>query len=82
MRLGAGFFQHSRNVAQCEFGLRGEIIALECLLRIPADLAGDEHLATSCGNAIGIALGRRPTVWLQKLMRHVPPPVVASARSR
>ena len=47
-------------------GLRDEVVALELLLRIPADLAADEDLGAAGGDAIGISLGRRPSGRLQE----------------
>jgi hypothetical protein len=49
--------------------LHGEIVAVEHALSVPADHAGDEHLAATGGHAVGVALGARPACG-KKHLRH------------
>ena len=47
--------------------LGDEIVALEDLLRSPADLAGDEHLPAFGGDAVGEAFGLGPVLGVEDL---------------
>ena len=60
LRPGTPFGQHRQHIAQGLRGLGDEIIALELLLRIPANLAANKDLGATCGHAVGVALGRHP----------------------
>ena len=57
---GATLGQHRQHIAQGLRGLGNEIIALELLLRVPANLTAHKNLGAACGHAVGVALGRHP----------------------
>jgi hypothetical protein len=58
---GAGLMQHGNDVAQGLRCLCDEVVGLELLLAVPADLATDEYLRASGGNTVGITLGGKPS---------------------
>ena len=57
--LAAGFFDQGRDIRKRLVRLRDEVTALEFLLRVPADLAGQEHHAPFGNDAVGEALADR-----------------------
>ena len=67
-RAGAG--EHGDDVGERLAHLRGEVVAHEALLRIPADLPGDVHLPALGGDAVRIAARPRPARRLQDFAAH------------
>src|SRR5262245_56496501 len=67
VRLTSGFCQYFDHIRERALRLTDEIVANQFTALIPADLAGNENLATFRGDPIGIAFGRHPVLWLQKL---------------
>ncbi len=59
--LGAGSGQHLDRVVERLAHLRHEIVALELLLGVPADLPRDEDQRAAADDAVGIAFGPGPT---------------------
>jgi hypothetical protein len=57
---GTGLLQHGDDVAQRLLGLRDEVVGLELLLGVPADLATDEDLRAARRHTVGISLGGQP----------------------
>ncbi len=64
---GAGLLQHGEHVEQGLAGLGDEVVRLELLLRIPADLAAHEDHGAARLDAVGIALGAGPAGGLKEL---------------
>ena len=62
-RLG----QHLDDVAQRLLDLGDEIVAAELLLRIPANLAGNEDLPSFRDHAVGEAFGGGPVLGMEEL---------------
>ena len=61
--LAAGLRQNGEDVLERLFELRNEFFALEMLIGIPADLAGNEYDAAGRhANAVGIADRRQPVL--------------------
>ena len=50
-----------------QMGLPGEIIRLELLLLVPADLTGDEHHPSAGHQSVAVTLGPRPSRRLKYL---------------
>src|SRR5580692_12543419 len=69
----AGFGNQRHDVGQGLARLRDKIRAVEFLLGIPADLAGEEHHAAFGHDAVGKALWLFPVMRVEELMwlRHV-----------
>ena len=71
VRLGAGLRQNGDDVLERLLELRNEFVALEFLVGISANLAGDEHDAAGRhADAVGIADRRRPAGWKENPHRH------------
>ena len=64
---GARLGEHGDYILQRLPRLAGEIARLEFALLVPADLAGDEHLAAAGRDAVGIAARRGPACGVQDL---------------
>src|ERR1700720_4651988 len=69
LRPAAGLGHQRHDVRQSLARLRDKIRAVEFLLRIPADLAGEEHHAAFGGDAVGKAFRLFPVFRMQKLVR-------------
>src|SRR5262249_40740667 len=52
---GAGLLEDLKDIAQRLLGLGNEVIALELLARVPADLTGEEDQTTLRGDAVAVA---------------------------
>ena len=68
LRPPAGLRQHADHVGKRGAHLRRELEMREFLLRVPADLAGDEHLRSARRDAVRVSLGPRPFRRLQYLV--------------
>src|SRR5690606_2354654 len=66
-RTGAGLCQYFHGIDQGLADLVDEVVALEDLLAVPADLSCDEHEPPAGGDAIGIPLGLSPAGRLKNL---------------
>ncbi len=68
LRLTAGLRQNGEYVFERLLELRNEFFALEILIGVPADLAGNEHdAARRHTDAVGIADRRQPAGWMENL---------------
>ena len=57
--------EHGKHVLERLLELRDQLLAMELLLVIPADLTGDEHdAARGDTDPVGVAGRRRPTGWM------------------
>src|SRR5262245_59548843 len=65
-RFSSRLCQHLHDIRKRAFGLRDKIVTDEFPTLAPANLAGDEDLASLGGHAVGIAFGRQPILWLKK----------------
>ena len=61
----SGLGQHLDDVGKRLLDLGDEIVAGELLLRVPADLAGNEDLPAFRGHAVGEALGGGPVLGMK-----------------
>src|SRR5215469_12115162 len=82
--LAAGFLDERDDIGERLTSLGDEIDALEPLLGVPADLAGEKHRAPFCDDAIAETLGCSPAARMKKRVHvhHRSPPYVAVWRSR
>jgi acyl-CoA synthetase (AMP-forming)/AMP-acid ligase II len=62
---GAGLGQDGDNIFQRLPRLVDEIVTLEDAITVPANLAGDENMASARGDAIGVTFGLGPAFRLQ-----------------
>ncbi len=69
LRVRAVLGEDRDDVAQRLRRLRDEIVRLEPLRGVPADLAGDEHERAARGDAVRVAPGWRPAGRFQNLHR-------------
>ena len=67
--LAARSREHVNDIFERLLDLGDEIVALELRLRVPADLTGNENLPALRRDAIGVALWRRPVLWLHDFKR-------------
>ena len=65
-----GLLENPYHVLQSHAHLRRETLVGEFLLRVPADLPGDEHLRAARGDPVRIALRARPFRGLQYFVGH------------
>src|ERR1700723_2527771 len=70
-RCAAGLGDDRDHVRERLAHLRDEVPALELLVRVPTDLAGDEHQPSLAGDAVGVALGALPMPRVEKLERRI-----------
>ena len=68
LRLAAGFRDQRHDVGERLTRLRDEIVALEYLLGVPADLAGEENEAAFGRNAVGEAFGLFPGARVEEVV--------------
>src|SRR6202035_1461776 len=67
--LGAGGGENLDDVAKGLTDLRHEIVAVELLLGVPADLAGDENQSAAADDAVRVSLGTRPPLRVHRTQR-------------
>ena len=68
----AGLGKNDENVLQRLLELRDQVLAMEPLLIVPADLTGDEHHASG-GDDDSVGVSDRGSPTLRKQYRHRPP---------
>ncbi len=74
LRSCISFLQDGDNVFQRPLNLAHEVVRLELLLSIPADLACNKNLPAGCGNAVGISARPLPICRIQTLVHYFPSP--------
>ena len=62
----AGFRQHRHDVGHCLARLIGEVVGLELLVAVPADLAGDGDHRAARLDAVGVAARPLPIFWIEE----------------